>query len=87
MKPLDKLSPSELDELSSDARAFMNSQAYDYIFESLREKYVQQLLQANIGDLTATSAHASMKVLADVQSELRTFENEVLVRGKRSVRT
>ena len=87
MKPLDKLTALELDDIASDVRSFKNSPAFDYVFASLREKYIQQLLNANVGDLTATSAHASMKVLEDVRNELSVFETESLFRGQQRVKS
>lgn len=87
MKPLDKLPPHEIDELASDVKSFVNSRAYDYVFEALQQKYIAVLVQANVGDLTATSAHASMKVLEDVKGALQMFENELAMRGSKRVRS
>lgn len=87
MTSLDQLSASELDELASEIRSFANSRAYDYVFAALQQKYVAVLLAANVGDLTATSAHASMKVLEDVKGEFQVFENEVAMRGSKRVRS
>lgn len=83
MIQLSKLTDQELDELASDISSFTNSRAFGVVFAGLQAKYIQQLLQANVGDLTAASAHASMKVLEDVKGELKLFHNEIKMREKR----
>lgn len=72
MKSLDDLSPADRDEVIADARNAIHSKGFQFAIDMLRDKYYFDLIQAPVGDLTATTAHASMKVLEDVK---KTFEN------------
>jgi hypothetical protein len=71
-----KLSPFDIEERASEARAILASPAMKYAFAELEAEYLNQLIQAEVGGLTASTAHASMKVLRDVQSRLETFITE-----------
>ena len=78
---LDNLNNHELEELRADAQAVRNSEGFKFVMESLRQRYLNELLNAEVGGLTAASAHASMKVLRDFESEFDIFTNEVTMRG------
>lgn len=70
--------PYEQQERIAEARALVNSPVLKEVFDTLREEYVERLVQEEVGTLTATTLHASMKVLADVQGRLRSISNDGL---------
>lgn len=72
----------ELEEWASEARAFVNSKVVQSIFDGLQREYVQQLVHAPVGDLTAVTAHASIKVLEDIRNRLRATIDEQKMRNK-----
>lgn len=68
-----QLSAIEIEERAAEARNILNSPTMKSIWEELQAEYTEQLIQAEVGGLTASTAHASMKVLRDVQSRLQTY--------------
>ena len=81
-----QLSAMEIEERASEARAILASPAMKYAFDELTAEYMEQLIQAEVGGLTAATAHASMKVLRDVQSRLQTFITEEKMQANRGRR-
>lgn len=65
-----KINPIEADELVSSLRSFRNSRAFSYMFEKLEGHYVNVLKSSNIGDLKASSAHASLRTLDDLKAQI-----------------
>lgn len=82
-RPKPKYTPMEIEELAADAQACLNSKGLQYAFAELQEEYLTQLIQAEVGGLTASTAHASMKVLEAVKDRLQAMVNEKLVRANR----
>jgi hypothetical protein len=76
-------SPLELEDRASDARALLNNKVLNEAFEEMQAEYIQLLIQAPVGDLTATTAHASMKVLEAVKAKLHSFVNDASFINKR----
>lgn len=68
---MNKLQPHEIAERAAEARNLANSPVMKEIFAELEDYYVQQLIQADVGSLTAATLHASMKVLQDVQGRIQ----------------
>lgn len=66
-----QLSPEQEEERRANAVALNNNPVLDEVFASMREMYVQQLETEQVGSLTATTLHASIRVLADVRSAIR----------------
>lgn len=81
-----RLQPHEIDERAAEARALLNSNVMKQVFDDLEREYVNRLIHCEVGELTATTAHASMKVLADVKARLQSYINDGLFQqrtGKR----
>ena len=82
MKSWNELTGGEREELVADAKATLASKAMEYVFEQAKEEYYQQLIQAEVGGLTASTAHASMKVLEEVRARLQSIvDNDLMVRN------
>jgi len=72
---LSPLSSIEVEERAASARAIINDPVFQDAFDMLHSQYLGILLQADVGGLTASTAHASIKVLHDVRSA---FESMIL---------
>lgn len=83
MKKFEDLSALEREELIADAQAALNSSALKFVFQQFHQECVQELLNAEVGGLTAATAHASMKVLAGVEARLQSIVNEKLFQARR----
>jgi hypothetical protein len=86
LKKFEDLSAMEKEELIADAQAALNSSAVKFVFQQYREECIQELLNAEVGGLTAATAHASMKVLAGVEARLQSIVNEKLVAARRRIK-
>lgn len=84
---LNDMSFEELRDLASDANMCIHSRGFQYVLETMQAKYLQELVNAEVGSLTAASAHASMKVLEDVKNGFSVINNELMIRGKRNGRS
>jgi len=72
----------EIQERAADARALLNSDTFNRVIEMLQKEYLEQLIQAEVGGLTAATAHASMKGLEAIKARLQTFitDEQMLIR-------
>jgi hypothetical protein len=77
------LSAIDIEERAAEARSILNSPILKQAFADLQAEYVSKLIQAEVGGLTASTAHASMKVLGDVEARLQSYVNDQLVMRKR----
>jgi hypothetical protein len=75
----------ETQERAADARALLGSEIFHRSLAKLQEEYLQQLIQAEVGGLTAATAHASMKALEAIKAQLQAFitDEEMLIRKAR----
>ena len=78
-----KLQPHEIEERAAEARSILNSAVFQQAVEDLNKEYIQRLIQNDVGTLTAATAHASMKVLSEVQAKLKTYINSGLIQSRR----
>lgn len=78
-----KRQPHEIAERAAEARSLLASDLVTEVFDGLRERYVQQLVQADVGSLTAHTLHARIQVLAAVRGELQSVVNDGLIQSKR----
>lgn len=70
-------------ERAAEARAILASPMITEVFDAIREEYVLELTQAAIGDLRATDAHASIRVLERVRQKLQSYQNDAaFIRNK-----
>lgn len=73
------LRPDEVEERAAEARALLNNPVLKQAMEDTRKEYLRQLIQADVGSLTAATAHASMKVLEGVLQQLQVYVNDAVV--------
>jgi hypothetical protein len=70
------LTHAERDEIAADARDALNNSAMKRLFVDLEQTYINTLKSSNVGDLTAATAHASLRVLEDVKQQLLNYSNK-----------
>jgi len=73
----------QIEERAAEARSFINSDVVKTIFENLQQEYLQQLIQAEVGGLTAATAHARIKALEDIRNSLQSVVNDQLMLRKK----
>lgn len=67
------------------ARDFVNNKHLQAIFAELREEYLQELIQADVGGLTAQAAHGRIKALEDIRNKLQSYINDELIRIRKGI--
>jgi hypothetical protein len=77
------LSAQEIEDRAADARALLGSKVFKDALADTEAEYVRQLIQADVGSLTAAAAHASMKVLDGVRNTLQTYINEATMQQRK----
>jgi hypothetical protein len=65
------LSPLEIEERAATARDILNTPLIRELFETMHSRQVGILLEAPVGSLTASAAHAMMRAIRELQSELQ----------------
>jgi ABC-type microcin C transport system duplicated ATPase subunit YejF len=76
----------EIEERAAEARNIINSPTMQAVFEELNAEYTEQLIQAEVGGLTASTAHASMKVLRGVQMRLQSYVTDQQIQSRGNFR-
>jgi len=68
-----QLSPLEMEERAAVARDFLNNPIIQEIFADMSSRQVGILYEADIGSLTAGTAHAMLRAIDSVKSELESI--------------
>lgn len=74
----------DVEEDYAEAAMILNSRVFNTVLSTLRDIYIRQLLECEVNSLTATTAHASMKVVEDVKSELQFLVNDYKIRRSKN---
>lgn len=72
----------ELEERAAEAQAILNNPAFKAAMECIHSRSLNILIAADVGSLTASSAHATLKALRDVEAQLADFSTELALRRK-----
>jgi hypothetical protein len=70
------MSEIDLDERAANAKAILNNPAFKEAVLATKDHYIAVLESEPVGSLLAATAHASMKVLGDVEQRLKLFVSE-----------
>jgi hypothetical protein len=86
MQPADKLHLNnyEVDERASEAEFLLNNPVLSNALDDIYSRAVGMLLEADVGSLTATQAHATMQATMAVRSQLQQYITEKKMRHKYS---
>lgn len=82
MQPQLKRTSEELIDRAEEAKMLLASPMLKEVFAKVQSDYVQELLANPVGSLTASTAHASMKVLPAVEATLRSIVADYTIRER-----
>lgn len=64
-------------ELGEEAKRLLApGSMFNRVVTTLTAEYMNELIQSDVGGLTASAAHASMKALNDIKGRLKMIEND-----------
>lgn len=69
-------------ELSRQARALLKNEALDKVWTHLLAKQLEVFQEEQVGSLTATTAHATVRALNLLKQELRALANHIEIEEK-----
>jgi hypothetical protein len=81
-KPEPRLSNHEVEEKAAEAESLLASEVFQSAMNGVYSRAVGTLLSTEVGSLTATGAHATMKAIIDIRSQLEDFINDHKMRQK-----
>jgi hypothetical protein len=71
-----------VEERAAQAESMLASEMFRSAMDGVYSRAVGTLLEADIGSLTATGAHATMKAVIDIRSQLEQYINDHKMRQK-----
>jgi hypothetical protein len=80
--PPPRLNNFDVEERSHSAQALLASKEFRDAMQEVYSRAAGTLLEAEVGSLTANSAHAMMKAVLDIRSQLEQYINDHKMRAK-----
>jgi len=77
-----RLSNHEVQEKAGRAEDLLASDTFNSAMNEVYSRAAGTLVNADIGSLTATGAHATMKAIVDIRNQLQDFINDHKMRQK-----
>lgn len=77
-----RLSDHEVDERAAEAQYLLNNPVFVDALDDVYSRALGTLLNADVGSLTASTAHATMKAIRDVRSQLEQYVADKKMRTK-----
>ena len=77
-----RLSSYQLDERAAEARAILDNSVFKDALEDVYSRALGTLLNADVGSLTASTAHATMKAIRDVKKQLEDYITDKKMRER-----
>jgi len=77
-----RLSNHEVQEKAGQAEDLLASDTFNSAIGEVYSRAAGTLVNADIGSLTATGAHATMKAIVDIRNQLQDFINDHKMRQK-----
>ena len=77
-----RLSDHEIDDRAAEAQSLLNNSVFVDALDDVYSRALGTLLNADVGSLTATTAHATMKAIRDVRSQLEQYVSDKKMREK-----
>jgi hypothetical protein len=81
-EPEPRLNNHDVEERAAQAESMLASEMFRSAMDGVYSRAVGTLLEADIGSLTATGAHATMKAVIDIRSQLEQYVNDHKMRQK-----
>jgi hypothetical protein len=80
----ERLSNMEVESRAAEAQALLNNPIFQMAMSDAYSEAIGTLLDADVGSLTATTAHATMKAITAIRSRLEQFTTDHKMRQKYS---
>jgi len=77
-----QLSDYEADERATEAEVLLQNPVFISALDEVYSRAVGTLLSADVGSLTASTAHATMKAIRDIRSQLEQYISDRKMRQK-----
>jgi hypothetical protein len=77
-----RLSNYEVGEKAADAKALLDDKTFKNAMSDVYSRATGTLLSAEVGSLTASAAHATMKAILDIKKQLEEYVNDDKMRQK-----
>jgi hypothetical protein len=77
-----RLSDYEVDERAAEAKSLLDNSVFADALNDVYSRALGTLLNADVGSLTASTAHATMKAIRDVRSQLEQYIADKKMRTK-----
>ncbi len=77
-----RLSNHEVEEKAVEAQELLNNSVFQSAMDDIYSRAAGTLLAAEIGSLTASAAHASMKAVYDIRAQLEQYVADHKMRQK-----
>ena len=77
-----RLSDFQIDERAAEARDILHNPVFQEAMDDIYSRAVGTLSNVEVGGLTATSAHATMKAIIDIKMQLEQYITDHKMRRK-----
>ena len=77
-----RLPNHEVEERAVQAHAIINDPVFQDAIDDVYSKAINDILAAEVGSLTASAAHASMKAIMDIRRQLEEYISDDKMRKK-----
>jgi len=77
-----RLSDLQVDERAAEAQELLNNSVFKSALDDVYSRATGTLLNADVGSLTASTAHATMKAIRDVKKQLEDYVNDKKMRDR-----
>ena len=77
-----RLSNLEVEEKAANAQVILNDSTFNGAMDDIYSRAEGILLDADIGSLTASAAHATMKAIKDIKNQLNQYIADNKIRQK-----
>jgi len=77
-----RLSDYEVDERAAEAKSILDNSVFADALDDVYSRALGTLLNADVGSLTASTAHATMKAIRDVRKQLEQYVDDQKMRQK-----
>ena len=82
-EPARRLSDHEIDEKAAEAQALLDNPVFKSAINDVYSRALGTLLSADVGSLTASTAHATIKAIHDIRTQLENYITDNKMRKQR----
>lgn len=79
-----KLSDAEIEQYAEMAKELEENKIFQSIITTLLAESIQELVNADVGGLTAQAAHARIKALNEIKGRIKAFQNDATMMRRRN---